>query len=120
MEEWTPPNTKYPPPKEGEPPLHRAARVGDHAAITRLLDGGADVDELFNIGLDPGAHPSIATPLMVAAGSGDGATVDTVRLLLARAARLHPAGVGLTALGCACGGLGWNYRPGGDAARVRE
>jgi ankyrin repeat protein len=79
-------NPKHAPPKEGEPALHRAARVGDLGELSRLLASGADPDSVFDIGLDPGAYPWPATPLMVASGSGDGATVETVRLLLSKGA----------------------------------
>src|SRR5947209_7644901 len=87
---WTPPNNKYPPPKQGEPPLHRAARLGDHDQIRVLLDEGAGVDELFEIQLDPGARREPATPLMVAAGSANGASAATVRLLLESGASIEP------------------------------
>ena len=118
MREWSPPNPKYPPPKAGEPTLHRAARLGDHEAIRAAVAGGTPVDDLFAINLDPGGHPEPATPLMVAAGSGDGATVETVRLLLDLGASIEPGPSGLSALFYGCQGLGWNYPPGGDAERV--
>ena len=79
--EWTPPNAEYPPPKAGEPPLHRAARFGNEVEI-RSLTNPRNLETVFDLQLDPGGKGSPATPLMVAAGSGDGATVDTVRLLL--------------------------------------
>lgn len=119
MEEWRPPNEKYPPPKVGEPALFRAARVGDHDAIRKLVGEGADVNGVFDIGLDPGAMPGMATPLMVAAGSGDGATVETVKLLLSLGADARKTTGFGTAAGFACQGLGWNYRPGGDVSRLR-
>jgi ankyrin repeat protein len=117
MEAWTPPNSKYPPPKVGEPALHRAARLGDDDAIRALVAAGADVDELFEINLDPGSRPAPASPLMVAAGSADGASAATVDLLLTLRASIEPR-AGLSALPYACLGLGWNYPPGGDAGRV--
>jgi hypothetical protein len=43
----------YPSPKPGEPQLHRAARLGDHQEIDALVRAGANVDELFDIQLDP-------------------------------------------------------------------
>lgn len=98
--------------------MHRAARLGDDDAIRALVDAGAPVDELFDIALDPGARQQPATPLMVAAGSGDGATAATVRLLLPLGASVEPGPSGMSALSYACAGLGWNYPPGGDAARV--
>jgi len=115
--QWVPPNAKYPPPKPGEPQLHRAARLGDHSEIETLVRAGANVDELFAIQLDPGARRAQATPLMVAAGSADGASGATVLLLLELGASVNP-GPGLSPLAYACGGLGWNYPPGGDVDRV--
>jgi len=120
MDSFDPPNQKYPPPKAGEPPLHRAAREGDHATIRSLAAAGADLNAAFDIGLDLGARPSPATPLMVAAGSGDGATLDTVKLLLELGADPRRTADTESAATYACSGLGWNYRPGGDAARQRH
>jgi ankyrin repeat protein len=122
---WTPPNPKYPPPKAGEPRLHRAARVGDHGQIRAFVSEGDDVNELFEINLDPGARAEPATPLMVAAGSGlmvaagsgEGASATTLQLLLELGAEVAP-GDGLSPLPYASIGLGWNYPPGGDAERV--
>src|SRR5580765_3128598 len=61
----------YPSPPPDEPPLHRAARVGDHDEIRRLVQSGRPVDELFDIQSDPHARRRLSTPLMIAAGSGD-------------------------------------------------
>lgn len=119
MESWTPPNSEYPPPKADEPDLHRAARLGDHAEIARLLESGADIEAEFDIGLDPGAMDWLATPLMVAAGSGDGASAETVRLLLKLGANPQHSIEGRTAATFAASDLGWNYKPGGDAARLQ-
>lgn len=119
MNAWVAPNSEYPPPKAGEPPLHRAARLGDGDAIRRLVAGGADLNVLFDIGLDPGARPHRATPLMVAAGSGDGASADTVSLLLELGADPKVTVGDESAATFACAGLGWNYKPGGDGERLR-
>jgi ankyrin repeat protein len=116
--EWTPPNLEFPPPKAGEPPLHRAARTGDDAAIQSLAASGG-LESVFDLQLDSGARPTPATPLMVAAGSGDGATADTVNLLLRLGADPKATAGGRSAADFACSGLGWNYRPGGDAERLR-
>lgn len=116
---WTPPNAEHAPPKAGEPPLHRAARVGDHEAIRTLVKDGAKLDEVFNLSLDPGAYENPATALMVAAGSGDGATAETVTLLLELGADPKQVVEGRSAAMFALSGLGWNYRPGGDAARLK-
>ena len=97
--------------------LHRAARLGDHGQIRTLVEGGADVDEVFEIQLDPDGIRTPATPLMVAAGSSYGASAATLRLLLELGASVAPK-AGMSALPIACSGLGWNYPPGGDADRV--
>jgi ankyrin repeat protein len=116
---WTPPNSEYPPPKTGEPPLHTAARIGDLESIRRLAEQGCDINEWFDLQLDPGARQHYATPLMVAAGSGFGATAATIELLLklgADARLVSPAG---SVAYFAASGLGWNYPPGGDFERLK-
>lgn len=119
MDTFEPPKKEYQPPMAGEPPLHRAARVGDHAAIRSLAAAGADLNSVFDIGLDPGARATPATPLMVAAGSGDGATEATVALLLELGADPTIVLKRASAATFALEGLGWNYKPGGDAARTK-
>lgn len=119
MESFEPPNKEHPPPKAGEPPMHRAAREGDHAAIRSLVAEGADLNAVFDIGLDPGARAMPATPLMVAAGSGDGATEATVTALLELGADPKVVLEGASAATFALEGLGWNYKPGGDAKRTK-
>jgi cytohesin len=85
--------------------------------IRTLVARGAVVDELFEIQLDPTATSEPATALVVAAGSGEGASAETVSVLLELGA--SPAGAGgVPPLPYACAGLGWNYPPGGDAARA--
>ncbi len=118
MTTWTPPNKDHPPPKAGEPPLHKAARLGDHAEIRRLIAAGADPNATFDIALDPGGREHRVTPLMIAAGSGDGATVETVKLLMELGADPKLTLADVSAAEHACTGLGWNYRPGGDADRL--
>ncbi len=113
------PNPQYLPPKVNEPALHRAARVGDVEKIRALVAQGADLDAAFDLRLDPGGRAMPATPLMVAAGSGDGASVATVELLIALGAPPARCLDGRSAARFAAGGLGWNYGPGGDAARLR-
>ena len=119
MDGWTAPNQEYPPPKSGEPALHRAARIGDEPSIRRLIAAGEPIDAPFDLQLDPGACPACGTPLMVAAGSGDGASFATVKLLVELGANPRLEVDGRSAAAWACSGLGWNYRPGGDAARLR-
>ena len=118
MSEWTPPNKHYPPPKLGEPELHRAARTGDHTAIRLLAAQGADLESVFDMGLDPSGYDWPATPLMIAAGSGDGATIETIELLLELGADPQRTFGKRSAATFACTGLGWNYQPGGDAQRL--
>jgi ankyrin repeat protein len=112
-------NPDYPPPKAGEPALHRAARTGEHAELEALVAAGADLEETFDLALDPGGRPMFATPLMVAAGSADGATVETVRLLLRLGSNAVRSLGKASAAHFAVGGLGWNYEPGGDVGRLR-
>jgi ankyrin repeat protein len=60
----------------------------------------------------------MATPLMVAAGSGYGATVETLRLLLDLGADPWLNFGAGTAARFAVEGLTWGYEPGGDAERL--
>jgi ankyrin repeat protein len=107
------------PPKNDEPLLHRAARLGDVAAIRDLVRAGADVNAPYDLTVDPDAWEAPATPLMVAAGSGDGATVETVRALLSLGADPRVVTRAGSAACFACRGLGWGYAPGGDVQRLR-
>lgn len=125
MKDWNPPNADYPPPKADEPPLHWAARVGDHAEIRRLVGEGADVNAFFDLRTNERDRADPATPLMIAAGSNSGATIETIALLLelgADPAIVPPVdGGGWRGGGAACFacmGLGWNFGDGGDAARL--
>ncbi|MBL1218920.1 MAG: hypothetical protein D8M59_15680 [Planctomycetes bacterium] len=102
------------------PPLHHAARIGDCAAIRRLVDKGADVNTTFDVGRHLEAYPRIMTPLMTAAGSEDGADVETVRTLLELGADPVLVVDEQTAASHAChGSLEWAYRAGGDASRLQ-
>jgi uncharacterized protein len=112
-------NPGYLPPKKNEPALHRAARLGDGDSIRRLVAAGADVNLPFDMRLDPGARQALATPLMVAAGSGEGATAATMRLLLELGADPALSFEWGSIARYAAAGLGWNYAPGGDAARLQ-
>jgi ankyrin repeat protein len=111
-------NPGYLPPKRDEPALHRAARLGDHESIRHLVSAGADINQPFDMALDPGGRSALATPLMVAAGSGDGAGLETMRLLLDSGADPLLKFEWGSIARFAAGGLGWNYLPGGDAARL--
>ncbi len=108
----------YPaPPKAGEPPLHRAARVGDIRDIERLVGVGVPIDHPFDMRLGEGETPLMMTPLMVAAGSGDGATHETVSRLIELGADPSIELDAWTAAGFACAGIP-GYRPGADGARL--
>ncbi|MCX5691746.1 MAG: ankyrin repeat domain-containing protein [Planctomycetota bacterium] len=72
-----------------EPPIHRAARKGDTTAMAALLAQGADINERANLEHDNGPHLNGLTPLMVAARSIDGATVETLRWLVEHGADIH-------------------------------
>ena len=94
------------------PPLHTAAYLGDTAAIARLLDEGADLEERFD--MEP-VGTSGMTPLMVAADSDDRSVgaepAAAVELLLARGADPRAvSGSGATAL--------WYAAGRGDPARL--
>lgn len=117
--ETTASNERYPPPPPNEPPLHRASRVGDHDAIRAEIASGAAIEQVFDIEQDEGACACPATALMVAAGSGDGASVETVRLLLELGADPRNCTTRGSAACFAVCGLGWGYRPGGDVDRLK-
>ena len=111
-------NPDPPPPKAGEPPLHVAARSGHHDEIRRLVSEGAPIDEIFDVALEPGALAFPATPLMQAVASVDGASAETVELLLGLGASIEPP-LFESVLACALGDLGWNGPRRSDAARLQ-
>lgn len=85
MEHDAPSNLAPPAPRLGagnEPPLHRAARLGDHDAIRRLVAAGADVNEVCSFRPDGYERALRLTPLIAAIRSSDGATGATIRLLM--------------------------------------
>lgn len=61
-----------------EPPIHRAARKGDIAQLSALIQSGADIETRADLEFDNGPHLSSLTTLMIAARSIDGASVDTL------------------------------------------
>jgi hypothetical protein len=103
-----------------ESPLHRAARLGDHDGIRALVAAGADLEKEVELWYQPGESVRL-TPVLIAAGSSDGATVDTVRLLLDLGAAPVPPEDRelLSAARCAAGGLDYLFPGSGDAARLR-
>ncbi len=104
---------------EGEPALHYAARIGDADEIRRLVAAGESIDAIFNLAQGAEGYTREATPLMVAAGSNDGATEETVRLLLELGADPKLVIGGNSASTFACEGLGRSAGTGGDAKRLR-
>ncbi|MEZ4362840.1 MAG: ankyrin repeat domain-containing protein [Kofleriaceae bacterium] len=106
------------PPDGSDPPLHLAALVGDHAQLEALAARGAALDEGFDARAQRGAWPTTVTPLMVAAGSGEGASVETLELLVRLGARLDVDLGSGTAASFAVGRR-WRYQTGGDARRLQ-
>lgn len=102
-----------------ESPLHRAARLGDHAEIRRLVALGADLESPDHAPPDPKWEVFQGTPLMVAAGSGDGATEETVRVLLELGADPKVVVGERSAALNACEGIGCLYIRGGDVERLK-
>lgn len=71
-----------------EPPLARAARLGDIAALERLVADGADINARVDIEWEYLSACWRVTPLMIAARSVDGAEVATLAWLLEHGADL--------------------------------
>jgi ankyrin repeat protein len=102
-----------------EPPLHRASRTGNIADIRRLVAQGERLDLIFNCEPNPKYDERRVTPFMIAAGSNDGATVETLRVLVELGADPAAEIDGRTALNYALTGLDPYERVGGDADRAR-
>lgn len=71
-----------------EPPLHRASRLGNLAELQQLIAQGVNINSRADLAIDSGSFFLQLTPLMVAAGSQDGATVETLRWLIEHGADL--------------------------------
>jgi ankyrin repeat protein len=104
---------------EGEPPLHRAARLGDHDEIRRLAAAGHPINALANSEFYPYCSPRYATPFMVAAGSSNGATVETLRLLLELGADPAFQLAGRSAATYAATGIADYHNPAGHVDRLQ-
>ncbi len=104
---------------EGEPPLHRAARLGDHDEIRRLVAAGHPINALANSEFYPYCDPRYATPFMVAAGSSNGATVETLRLLLELGADPAFQLAGRSAATYAATGIADYHNPAGHVDRLQ-
>ncbi len=102
-----------------EPELHRAVRIGDHLAIRELCEAGAELSETARVELTQCYPAPLATPLMVAAGSREGATVETLRLLIELGADPTQIVDGRSAAFFACTGSDVAESPGGDVARLQ-
>ncbi len=87
-----------------EPELHRAARTGDIETLQRLHRAGVEINGRIDIRVDDEFTLHGLTPLMVAARSIDGATVETLKWLSERGADLRAeSDDGLTAAWFAAG-----------------
>lgn len=75
--------------RPSEPPIHHAARKGDLAFLVELIGEGADINVRADLEHDNGPHLRGLTPLMVAARSIDGASVDTLRWLVSNGADIR-------------------------------
>ena len=89
-----------------EPDVHRAARTGNISELERLVENGVDIDHKADFAFDHGPYLRQLTPLMIAAASTEGATVETIRWLVRSGAdvRLRSEG-GCTAAWYAAGGM---------------
>jgi ankyrin repeat protein len=76
-----------------EPPLHRAARLGDIDELQRLISEGEDINSTFNYN-ETYPYWCQLTPLIVAAMSIDGATVETLQWLINHGAKLEATSAG--------------------------
>lgn len=84
-------------PHASEPPLHRAARLGDVQEVARLVNEGADIEAR--------AFRQDLTPLMVAVRSTEAETKQVVEWLLTHGAKLRAtSNSGRTAAWYAAGG----------------
>ncbi|MEM7229997.1 MAG: ankyrin repeat domain-containing protein [Planctomycetota bacterium] len=94
-----------------EPAVHRAARKGDIDTLSRMIADGVDINERADLEHDNGPHLNGLTTLMVAARSIDGATVETLRCLVAYGADVHArSDGGNTAAWYAAGhGARWDF-----------
>ncbi|MEL6329145.1 MAG: ankyrin repeat domain-containing protein [Planctomycetota bacterium] len=95
-----------------EPAIHRAARLGRTDELAALVDAGASIDERADLEFDHGPHLRQLTPLMFAARSVDGASVETLRWLVEHGAdwRAVSEGRDSAAWYAAGGGAIWEPR----------
>lgn len=119
MERLVPPGDGPQSSEHGGTPLHRAALVGDHAAIRALVTAGADVNSVCEVAEDADVWWFPATPLMVAAGSDAGASRETVALLLELGADPKVVLKGRSAVVVSLEGLRGLPWLGGDAQRAK-
>jgi ankyrin repeat protein len=88
--------------------MHAAAKAGNIPELERLLAAGADINQPLDLDANCGKYWQQLTPLMVAAYSQEGATVDTLRWLVEHGADLHiTSAAGVTATWYAAGNGRW-------------
>jgi ankyrin repeat protein len=84
--------------------IHEAAKRGDIAGLAQCLAAGIDVNARKDLKHGYGAYWQSLTPLMVASGSDQGATVDTLKWLIEHGADLNAvSAAGVTAAWYAAG-----------------
>jgi ankyrin repeat protein len=76
--------------------LHRAVHIGDLEELKKLLTQGEDINSRFDLTSEQGSFACQLTPLMIAAGSGDGATVETLQFLVENGADIYAKSAGDT------------------------
>jgi ankyrin repeat protein len=72
-----------------EKPLHRSAFFGDRAALKYFLDLGEDINLGIDLSREHNSFLRCVTPLMLAAWSTAGASVETLRWLVEHGANPH-------------------------------
>jgi ankyrin repeat protein len=70
-------------------PLHRSAFFGDQAALKYCLDLGADINLGIDLSREHNSFLRSVTPLMLAAWSTAGASIETLRWLVEHGANPH-------------------------------
>jgi FOG: Ankyrin repeat len=89
-----------------ELPIHRAALLGDIAALERLVADGADINVRTDVRPNHGSFLAGLTPLMVAASAPHGRRVETLRWLIDHGADLHATSEGGVTAAWYAAGLG--------------
>ncbi len=103
-----------------EDKLRLAARQGRHEEIRQLVASGAKLNEIVAVPSRDGQRTNYTTALREAASSAEGASSQTVTLLLELGADPSFVPPEENLLAIAAAGLGCDCHPGGDIARVRN